>query len=927
MKTFLAEVVETILSENENISDIIFVVPGKRAGVFLKREIQNRMTRTVFAPQISSVEEFVQELSGLSLISNIQLIFEFYAVYQKNTPQEQQEDFYNFSKWAQVMLQDFNEIDRYLIAPEDIFSHLSSVKELDHWYLSDQKTPLQEQYIEFWKTLGTYYTALREELLAGQCGYQGLIYREAIENIEHYLHHNNHRKHIFIGFNALNNAESSILQEFLAAGAEVYWDTDRTFMEDPEHDAGLFMRQYKRKWKYYQKNPFKHIDNRFSEPKNIEIIGIPGKTGQAMYVHAILSELKNREELEGTAVVLGNEELLNPVLNAIPEDLEGVNITGGFPLAYSPVASWFHAFFQTLENEQSGKWYYQNVLNLVSHPVSKTLLFHKGRDLASGFIRTIQDNNIVFVTQEHLQNAFSELIADTGKDIVPVTELLFFSRENTTADDVIRKCSALTLRLKEVYALQGNQVFLEYLYRFYEIFNQIRFFNEKYQAISIHALTGIYRELLLQQTVDFQGEPLEGLQVMGVLESRNLDYETVILTSVNEGDLPSGKSGNSFIPFDIKIAYGLPTYKEKDAIYAYHFYRLLQRTRNVYLLYNSDPGSFDGGEKSRFIQQLTTFRQENHSIRERIAVPKVGNLPGPQAPVQKTPSLMETIRIMAEKGFSPTSLSNYIRNPIEFYKQSVLKVSDEYEVEETIAANTLGTIIHDTLEDLYKPLTGQVLTPDHVADMQSKVNGVIALKFAEVYKGGDFSRGKNLLSYEVAKQYLKNFLEAEAKRIRDGNAIKIIEIESNLKVPIDVPGISYPVYLKGKVDRVEETNGVLCFIDYKTGRVDQADVELAEWENLIIDYKYSKAFQLLCYSYMLTRNSSYSLPAEAAIISFKNLQKGFLKFAKKGASRSEKDYGITEETFRNFKEQLYRLISEICDPEIPFAEKEDQPKY
>ncbi|MGS2740692.1 PD-(D/E)XK nuclease family protein [Sinomicrobium sp. M5D2P17] len=922
MKTFLAEVVENILAENGNISDIAFVVPGKRAGVFLKREIQNRMTRTVFAPQIYSVEEFVQELSGLSLISNIQLIFEFYAVYQKITPKEQQEDFYTFSKWAQVMLQDFNEIDRYLIAPEDIFSHLSSVKELDHWYLSDQKTPLQEQYVEFWKTLGMYYTTLREELLTKQCGYQGLIYREAIENIEHYLNHNNYRKHIFVGFNALNNAESSILQEFLAAGAEVYWDTDKAFMEDPEHDAGLFMRQYKTKWKYYQKYPFKNIDNHFSGPKNIEIIGIPGKTGQAMYIHSILSNLKNEGKLEGTAVVLGNEELLNPVLNAIPEDIEKVNITGGFPLAYGPIASWFHAFFQTLENERSGKWYYQNVLNLVSHPVSKPLLSHNGRDLASEFIRTVQDNNIVFVTQEHLRKAFSDLIDDTGEDVVPITELLFFSKDTSTVSEVIQKCSALTLRLKNVYSLQGNQIFLEYLYCFYEIFNQIRFFDEKYQAMSIHALTGIYRELLLQQTVDFQGEPLEGLQVMGVLESRNLDYETVILTSVNEGDLPSGKSGNSFIPFDIKIAYGLPTYKEKDAIYAYHFYRLLQRAKNVYLLYNSDSGSFDGGEKSRFIQQLTTFRQENHIIRERIAVPQAGNLPGPQAPVKKTPSLMEAIRIMAEKGFSPTSLTNYIRNPMEFYKQSILKVSDEYEVEETIAANTLGTIIHDTLEDLYKPLTGQILTTDHIEDMRNKVNALIGLKFGDVYKGGDFSRGKNLLSYEVAKQYLKNFLKAEEKRLRDGNSIKIIEIERNLRVPIDVPGISYPVYLKGKVDRVEETNGVFCFIDYKTGRVDQADVELAEWENLIIDYKYSKAFQLLCYSYMLMHNSSYSLPAEAAIISFKNLQKGFLKFAKKGVSRSEKEYAITEETFDNFKDQLHRLIGEICDSEIPFAEKE-----
>ncbi|UGU17629.1 PD-(D/E)XK nuclease family protein [Sinomicrobium kalidii] len=921
MKTFLSEVVENVLSGHDNISDVIFILPGKRAGVFLKKEIRYRMTRTAFAPQVYSVEEFVQELSGLRLIPNIQLLFEFYQVYRQATPREQQEDFYTFSKWAQVVLQDFNEVDRYLIPPDRIFSHLSSVKELDHWSLSEKKTPMQEQYIQFWKTLGTYYTLLRDKLLSEQCGYQGLIYREAIENIEHYLDHKGNKKHIFIGFNALNNAESAIIQEFLAAGAEAYWDTDKAFMEDLEHDAGLFMRRYKKEWKHYAKNPFKNINTHFSLPKHIEIIGIPGKTGQAMYIHSILSSLKDKGHTEQTAVILGNEELLNPVLNAIPEDLAEVNITGGFPLAYTPVASWFHAFFQLLENEESGKWYYQNVINLISHPVSKALLTCNGRDLASGFIRTIQDNNIVFITREHVEKAFADITANAKNGISEAT-LLFFSKTHCTVNDIITKCTELTLRMKDIYSRQGNQVFLEYLYRFYEIFNQIRFFNEKYQVISINALTGIYRELLLQETVDFQGEPLEGLQVMGVLESRNLDYETVILTSVNEGDLPSGKSGNSFIPFDIKVAYGLPTYKEKDAIYAYHFYRLLQRAKKVYLLYNTDTGTFDGGEKSRFIQQLTTFKEENHHIRERIAAPKAAPLPGPPSPIKKTPSLLEAIRKMAENGFSPTSLTNYIRNPLQFYHQAILRVQDEYEVEETIAANTLGTIIHDTLEDLYKPLTGQVLTVQHIAEMRSKAGRIIDLKFGQVYHGGDFSRGKNLLSYEVAKQYLKNFLQTEEKRVLDGDTIKIVEIERNLKIKIDVPGIPYPVYLKGKVDRVEETNGTLCFIDYKTGKVEQSDVELADWEDLVTDYKYSKAFQLLCYSYMLTSNSTYPLPAEAAIISFKNLQKGALKFAKKGEVRTQKEYGISETTFQYFTEQLYRLISEICDPDIPFEEKE-----
>ncbi|RAV28500.1 PD-(D/E)XK nuclease family protein [Sinomicrobium soli] len=920
MKTFLSEVVDAVLSENRDTSHITFVLPGKRAGIFLKKELQSRSTKTAFAPEIYSIEEFVQEISGIRLMSNIQLLFEFYNIYRDLTPGEQQEDFNSFSRWAQTVLQDFNEIDRYLIPPEAIFSHLSAIKEMDHWYLSEEKTPLQQQYIRFWDTLGSYYRALSHSLVSSGNGYQGLIYRQTLRHLEAYTTRRSDRHFIFVGFNALNNAETTIIQEFLRKGARIYWDTDKVFIDDTEHDAGLFMRQYQKNWRYYQEHPFEKISSHFSEKKNINIIGIPGKTGQAMYAGNILSSLQEQGDLSGTALILGDEALLNPVLNAIPDHITGVNITGGFPLAYSPLASWFRAFFRLMENENSGTWYYQHVIHLISHPVSGTLLNRNGRDTVSEFLKYIQDNNIVFVTREHLDHIFTGGEQE-GALPAELRALLFFSPGHHTSDEVIQKCISLTEQFREAYSPQNNPLFLEYLFHFHEIFNQLLFFNKTYQVLSLSALTQVYTELLLQQTVDFQGEPLEGLQVMGVLESRNLDFDTVILTSANEGNLPSGKSGNSFIPFDLKVAYGLPTYKEKDAIYAYHFYRLLQRARKIYLLYNTDAGSFDGAEKSRFLQQLTTFSQPLHITTEKIALAQAAPPPSGVSTVPKTPSLMEAIRQHAERGFSPTSLTNYIRNPMEFYQQSVLGIRNEYDVEETIAANTLGTIVHDTLEDLYKPLEGTVLKKKHIAAMQQEAESLIRKNFAAVYQGGDFSRGKNLLSYEVAKRYLKNFLKLEQKRLENGDTIRIIAVETDLRIPVRVPGVAFPVYLRGKVDRVEEINGTLRFIDYKTGRVDPPELELPEWEVLSSGEKYGKAFQLLCYAYMLTRDPSYPLPVEAAIISFKNLQKGFLRFAKKGASRSDKNHIISEETFEHFTTQLYHIISEICNPDIPFSDR------
>jgi ATP-dependent helicase/nuclease subunit B len=919
MKTFLREIAAQIVKRHEKLETVIFILPSKRAGVFLRNELLSLNTKTGFGPVVYSIEEFVQTLSRLKLADTTALLFEFYQVYKELTPQDITEDFYSFSRWATTMLQDFNEVDRYLVDTKDFFSYLSSIKEINHWYLQENKTTLQQNYIRFWNTLQEYYIRFKKRLLDKHLGYQGLIYREAVENLPYYLEAQEKKSHYFVGFNALNTAESLIIQEFLEdTNNEIFWDIDAHFVNDTEHDAGLFIRRYLKEWKYYNKNTHPGFTEFFSKPKNIEITAVPKNIGQTYYIAQLLGKLKQRKEgLQSTAIVLGNENLLAPLLSALPSDIKEVNITGGYPLYLSPLASFFNHWLDLLENKSSNGWYHKPVTDLLSHPAARMLFTNNNTDYANSLLTTINIENQLYVEEKMLLEHFPEVMH-------PVCKLVFCEVPADGMTAVIENCLNICMLLKEGYQSEGQQaLYLEYLYRLFKIFNQIQHLNHEYQVIEhLKGFRHIFRDLLSRETVDIQGEPLQGLQVMGVLESRNLDFETVIITSLNEGILPSGKSDNSFIPFDMKAAFNLPTYKEKDAIYTYHFYHLLQRAKNIYLLYNSESDVLEGGEKSRFLLQLTLDKIAAHQITEQTAGPAVRLQPQQLINIPKNESLNTRIQAIAARGFSPTGLTNYVRNPLDFYLQTVLGIRNEMELEETVAANTLGTVVHDTLEELYTPMIGQLLEEASLKNAQQKITACVEKNFSKTYRGGDISRGKNLIIYHVALQYVEKFIAKELAEVKKGSQIRILQLESDLKKAVPMPNLPFPVFLRGKADRIDEKDGIIRIIDYKTGKVLQNELELTEWEVLTSDYKYSKAFQVLAYAYMV-KDQFTDKKVEAGILSFKNYAGGFLRFATKEAARnSKKEYGITNTTLTAFEKELQRLIAEITNPNIPFIQKE-----
>ncbi len=919
-QNFISKCVSEIINSNANISTAIFVLPSKRASVFLRKELAMQINKTIFLPKIISIEEFIEEISDLKTASNLETLFVFYKVYGTIIPAALKEPFESFSKWAQVLLHDFNEIDRYKINAKDFFNNLSNIKQLEKWNVGEEPTELIKNYLNFWKNSYRYYAGLKETMLQDGVAYQGLVYREASNQIEHYIEHNT-TLHYFLGFNALNTSEELIFQELLQQGlATVFWDSDAVFFKNKTHIASHFLRKYKAEWKHYEKHPFSFVTNDFQNEKEISVFALPKNISQAKKVGELLRNL-SANELKETAVVLGDETLLLPVLNSLPKNVTDVNITMGLSLKDVPLTAFFESIFQLYVKQSGTRFYYKRLLNFLNNNYTKIAIGNQ--DVKS------------IIAEIHKYNHIS-LSADAIEEMVPNNGLLqkILSLKKASVLECLSVFNEIILQLKANLSESKDRYLLdlEYLYRFNKVFNKVKVLQEKHQILNdVSGLYQIYKEVITTETLDFKGEPVKGLQIMGMLETRVLDFKRVILTSVNEGVLPSGKSHNSFIPFDLKIAFQLPTYFDKDAVYGYHFFKLLQRAKYINLLYNTVPDVLNAGEKSRFLLQLEAVLSKNHVVNYETNSPAIHPTITGLKVIAKDESVLTRLKEIAslkeyvndngetiiKGGFSPSALTQYVRNPIDFYTQKILRIYEEDEVEETVAANTLGTIVHNTFEEFYKPLEGQFLTENLVKQMQLRIQEEVKKQFILEFKKGDITKGKNLIIYNVAIRYVSNFLKEELKLLKNSKEVIIHKIEAPLRIQLPFKSTPFPVYLSGLVDRIDEVDGVVRVIDYKTGKVLQSEVTVKDWGVLLEDYKKgSKPFQILAYAYMMHKDPLFKKPVEAGIISFKNLQSGFLKF------KDGKESVITPEIFNKYLAQLELLINEILDVKTPFTEKE-----
>ncbi|MFH1319302.1 MAG: PD-(D/E)XK nuclease family protein [Bacteroidota bacterium] len=888
--------------------------------------------------------------------------------------------FDQFIKWAPVLLNDFNEMDEYLADTDKLFAYVNEARAIQVWNLENPElSPNQKSYLMFWKSLGKYYEKLKEELESKNQAYQGMAYRKVSNEISTVeggkkLKERNWKKILFAGFNALTKAEETIIEKLISIGmAEMLWDADTYYTQNQTQEAGRFIAKYKKKWK---PNDFKWEENILStDNKEINIIGIAQNVNQAKYTGEILftsppkspspmgegdlDVLHSKATGDGVAVVLADENFLAPVLNSLPGNISDVNVTMGYPLKNTPLYGLFDAILnlhvnspqnpesssypgKTKEGFKPGKdqsFYYKDVLKVLNHP-------YLDQPMTSIIARKIQKKNKVFISSNDIEQFVTCELQEDLNILKPV-----FSSWNdpgekgrSVTENALDCFYGLISHFKDflISEDENKTIELEYLYAFAKLIKRLKTLLKDHDLnissegekettlkppMDIKTFRTIFNQLVKAEKLSFYGEPLKGLQIMGMLETRTLDFETVILLSANENILPSGKTQNSFIPYDIRREFGLPTYSDRNAISAYHFYRLIQRAKKIYLLYNTEPDEFGSGEKSRFITQLLHELpkvNKNIKITEQLITLPILKVKKKDISIEKDDDILNRLNAWIQRGVSPSALNTYINCPLDFYYKYVLGLEEAEEVEETIEAATLGKCVHHVLRDLYAEFEGKNISINDVVKMKPFVEQKTIKAFSREYSAADIHHGKNLLILNVAIRFIENFLKEEVRCLseieKEGKSLVIRSLEEKLEMSMKMTlnGVEKRVNFRGTADRIDLVGDTTRIIDYKTGLVQPADLKPGDFENIANDPKYDKAFQLLMYALMYNKNpEGLTGSLITGIISFRRLSQGLMPVIIYESTE------INEEILRSFEDRLKMLMSRIYDMNTPFRHNEE----
>ena len=926
MDKFINKIAKQIYdTKQDQLEKLSIVLPSKRAGIFFKQALSDLSDIPIWMPKIYSIEEWLEELSGFTIIDKTQLLFEMYISYQNVFPKDEQDSFEVFLKWSPILLTDFNDIDSYSEQPQKLFNYIHQAKKIEAWTpLGGEPSEMVKNYLHFWELMGLLFSDFKTRLEEQNIAFQGMAYRKASNHISKWIGKNKPLKSsiYYVGFNAMNPCEVNIIRTFIAEDvAEVFWDADEYYLKDKKQEAGKYLRQYKQ-WPEFNNREFNWVCSELKKTKNINVYGVPKGVAQAQLAGSLLDKsISKKKELKDVALVLADEKMLLPVLEFLPNSIDKLNITMGNSLRDVPLFAFFDAFFQLHINREklsSGKtkFYYQDLVKIWQHPAFQN----------SGSTNSLEKLKSRLQKQNHSFPSKDDILNFCESDIFPwINALLNYKNSNPL--HFIDNALKLTALIKNEIVAKGQKysLILEQLFAFTKLFNQIKNLQDKYGFIQeLKTLHHLFQQSAKIESLSFFGEPLSGLQLMGMLETRNLDFEHVILLSANEGFLPTGKSDNSFIPYDIRRETGLPTYMDKDAVFAYHFYRLTQRCKSLTLIYNTETDALSSGEKSRFITQLENELKLKYpkeiNFNEEILSHPLKKVEPKELSIVKDEVIKRRLKEIArDKGFSSSSLNTYKNCPLQFYYEKILNIKEPSVMQETIEANTLGTVVHRALEDFYRPYLNQQISTENLKSMLPKIPTKLKELFMEEFKSEIFNKGKNKLIYTVAEQFLNSFIKKEIELISKGNEIYIKGLEKDLKTEICIEEIDFNVKLNGNADRIDKHNGQLRIIDYKTGKVELSELQTDDMEKLIREKKFHKGFQLYLYAYMYQQMYPEQELLEAGIVSLRSLKKGFLPAGFNEDGKVNKL--LNSDLLGDFEKEFKNLIKEIFNPNIPFEHK------
>ncbi|MCU0325277.1 MAG: PD-(D/E)XK nuclease family protein [Spirosomaceae bacterium] len=939
----------------DTLKDICVVLPTRRAVFYFKRFLGQLSVTPFLAPKVYAIDDFVMEMSGVKQIDRVGLIFELFETFKEFDPQI---DFDRFIAWASTLLGDFDTIDQYLLEnPKSLFEFMSEAKALARWNLELQENPLDkitattDKYFKLFENIFNVYNALKTRLSNKGLAYRGMAYRYLAEDVKQLiLEQTSLQKFYFVGFNALSNSEERIIETLVKAKkAEVLWDTDDYYMVPKyEHRAGTLLRKYKMEGRFGQWNW--QSNDLLTSSKNIRIIGLQNASLQAKLAGYFYAEELRQEQRYSTAIVLADESMLYPLMYSLDENVEDFNITMGLSLKNSMLFTLIDSIFELQQNiaefkSKTGETYkipkfsHRHISKILNHPFVRKyeLLKYEGTRANKQIVnpirnalREITKNNLVYLSESEMMN-----LGGTDKLF-----RVIFSRWNDDTNKAISSFEQLIDILREVYKESQDAIETEYLYLFLTILNRLDKVVKQQKEFKIRTFKHFLYELIKQERIPFSGEPVADLQIMSLLETRCLDFDRVILLSTNEGLMPAAKKNNSLIPFDACIEYQLPVHTDQDAIMSYHFFRLLQRAKEVDILYvlPSGEGVGGGGEKSRFIMQI-----ENELVklnpRINLSYPKIewDDAAEDEADstiiIQKNEIILNEIsKHLSEKGIYPSHLSQYLRCSLQFYFNKIARVSKKEEIIEQFGADIFGNWLHKTLEDIdndYKPIISEADAKQILTEVPNRLEKA----YQDEFNGYVIDSGMNYLLKQVAEQILQDYFKFHIEN--KSFPLEVLSAEQNIEVFFepDILGKPQKIKIAGRVDRIErdETLKLLKVVDYKTGMVRSADLRPEKDQPIVealLDPDKDKFRQLWLYQYlMLKAMKSKTLEiadqklenydVKAKIYSFRNIKENLEVDIEFTENQSIDDFIDSSESL------LTDFATELLNPHISFTQTND----
>ena len=883
--------------------NITIVFPNKRAALQLRTELAKTIKTNFWVPQILSIQQAMEEWSGLQLIDNIEVIFEIIKMNQE------------FFPYAAQMAKDFDEIDQYNVDAEKLFAHLKDAKEIEEWNLN-LENGVESNYLKFFGSLLSYYNNLSNTLQKNGQGYYGLITKKIASYDDVTLQKcAQGRKIIFAGFNALTRTEENIIVRMVENGnAVMLWDLDSYYFEDEKQEAGYFARKFFQKYPNIEKNFIS--DSFLTQEKKINVISVSGNAVQTNALQLALQDKTDKEDKEDKkdkkrVIVLADESLLIPVLNSIPESCGNIQVTMGYPfdktIVYHFVDQWFR--YQNTLSEDKSKLYLWTFIRFCNSDFIKLIFKGLEYDKLNSWLMEMAKNSVYYFKKEDLK-----IFEKDGRFRMLYEFLDLVTRKWIYAKDCVK--SLKDILVLSIGKLGKNDNFVKNQISVAgRIANRLELLLNKYSDyIKIIDLQMLYAQVAGQMSINLQGDK-EGLQIMGLLETRNLDFDVIHFLSVNEGILPQNKNNNSLIPFDLRKAYGLPTYDQQQAVYAYHFYRLLQNATEINLYYNNIADLSGMGEPSRFIRQLEyEYAKDNDKVELKEWQYKSPSINEKQSEIEvvKTDEILNKITSL-----SPTSIGNYVRCPLQYYWKNIEQIEDKTPDEE-IQVNVVGSIIHATLDNFYKLWGHEVISLALFDEMYKKHfkkcyhKSLIDNGFAN----GLPDTGFNYLNKTVIDNMLDNFIKYERKFLEENKQLVIIDTEKELEKYIDIQG--HKVRLHGFADRIDKVGDEIRIIDYKTGKVNPYDVKINDKVEGITGMA-EKAIQLMMYKYLFI--SAHSEVSEhqikPGIIGFQKLSHGVYSLEINDAHKLSSSFKETCDKYFN------EFLNELFNKDIPFTQTED----